>query len=111
MEKEIYNGKIKNVDSGNLYSPEGFNELMKELEKSKWVAEISESERATYNDGGINYLHKRKTKDVDIFYSFKGKKISGEFTGEVKFILSSENLEKISELEKSIKEKIDLGEN
>lgn len=106
MEIEIYSGKIEKLNEKSPYSPKGFVSMMEILEGNDWVTEKSESESSFYINGELSYLNKRTTQGVEIFYCFEGKNNFEKFSGLVRFVLSSDNPEKLTEIEKSIKKHI-----
>ncbi|MFW6282694.1 MAG: hypothetical protein ACOC1P_01405 [Minisyncoccales bacterium] len=106
MEIEIYSGNIENAGKENPYSPKGFIRFMSELELIEGYSTKCESENEIYFypfSERVIYKNKKKIKDVEIDYLFKGKRDSGKFSGLVRFVLNSDNPEKISEIENSIK--------
>lgn len=110
MEKEIYSGDIKNAGKEHPYSPKGFIRLMRELESIEGASTISETESESYFypfSERVIYKNKKKIKDVEIDYFFKGERDSGRDSGLVRFVLNSENPEKISKIQNSIEKCVD----
>lgn len=101
MKTEIYCGKIENLCEEHPYSPSGFLRVMSDFNKTYPDSEIDKE--MSFVEGRINYLNKKRTKGFEVFYSFKGKKDSEGFTGSVRFVLDSEDVETMSKIKESIK--------